>query len=322
MDLRQLEMFLSVVETGSYAQAGQRLHVAHSAVHRQVRLLGEEIGEKLLYREGGRVCLTRGGREIAELARRVLKDIANVTHQLRDDRSLSSGHVLLGTGTTMFVFFLPKVLERFRSKYPHVQVQVMTGTGTEVLASIRDGSLDLGIVFAPHFPEPNADGLRFAPLYKEEFVLIVPESMSFGGQKALRTKELHGLPAITFSRTSRIRQFIESQIASQGVQMKVMMELENEEAIEKMVRINQGVAFISKSRAVAGGFRFFQIKDLNLLVTASAVSSARIPMTRAAAEFLSTCLQGADTLIVNRPAKRHRNSEKASPATRAPTAIT
>src|SRR6185312_7155703 len=130
-------MFVSLVETGNYVAAGQQLHVAHSAIHRQVKLLEEEVGERLLYREGRRIQLTAAGRELAELAGRVLNDIANVTRRLRENRALESGRVMLGTGTTMVLYFLPRVLEVFRNKYKGIDVQVMTGTATEVMTSIR-----------------------------------------------------------------------------------------------------------------------------------------------------------------------------------------
>lgn len=293
MELRQLEMLLSLVETGTYVQAGERLHVAHSAVHRQVRLLEEEMGQRLIYRDGRRLQLTGAGRGVVDLARRVLRDVQNLTLQLRENQELTSGRVLLGTGTTMFLYFFPRVLEVFRARYPGIEVQVMTGTATEVLASIREGSLDLGVVFTTHLPESEKTAIQFAPLYEEEFVLIVPESFSLANRKRLTIQELQGMPVITFSRTSRIREFIESQLAAAGVRMKVVMELENEEAIDKMVSINAGAAFISKRRARAEGFRFLTVKDLNLRANVSAVSSARIPMTRAARAFLATCLQVA-----------------------------
>lgn len=286
-------MFLSLVETGSYVQAGERLHVAHSAVHRQVRLLEEEIGQRLIYRDGRHLQLTGSGREVADLARRVLKDVQNLTLQLRENQDLTSGRVLVGTGTTMFLYFFPRVLELFRSRYPGVEVQVMTGTATEMLSAIRDGSLDLGVVFTTNLPESEKLAIQFDPLYEEEFVLIVPDAFPFAEKTSLMMPELQGMPVITFSRTSRIREFIESQLAAAGVRMKVVMELENEEAIDKMVSMNVGTAFVSKRRALAEGFRFMTVEGLNLRANVSAISSARIPMTRAAREFLSTCLQVA-----------------------------
>lgn len=286
-------MFVALVETGNYMAAGQQMHVAHSAIHRQVKLLAEEVGEQLLYREGRSIKLTAAGREVAELAVRVLNDIANATRRLRANRALETGRVALGTGTTMILYFLPRVLELLRKRHEGIEVQVMTGTAAEVMAAIRQGSLDLGIVFTTSESGLDRTGLRFEPLYDEEFVLIAPPSMAMAQKRSVAARELEGLPVITFSRTSSIRQFIDSRLKAAGVRMKVVMELENEEAIDQMVRSCTGTAFVSRSRARAEGLKFLTIKNLALRANASAVYSARMPLTLASQEFLNLCLRCA-----------------------------
>ena len=293
MELRQLQMFVAVVEAGSYLQAGERLHVAHSAIHRHLRLLEEETGERLMYRAGRRLQLTAAGHEIHELARRVLNDISNVEMRLRERRGLQSGRVHLGTGTTMLLTFLPRVLELFRSRHPNIQMQMMTGTATEVLGAIAAGTLDLGVVFTPPVPALDTTGLELTPLYEEIFVLIVPPDSPLVNRRRVSVQELSGAPMITFSRLSRARQFIDSQLRACGVSVQVVMELENEEAIERMVAIGVGNGFISRGRAIAEALSFIEVEGINVRVTASVASSARIPMTTAAREFRATCLECA-----------------------------
>ena len=193
----------------------------------------------------------------------------------------------------MVLYFLPRVLEVFRKRYQGIDVQVMTGTATEVMTSIRQGSLDLGIVFTASGSGPERTAFRFEPLYEEEFVLVAPPSMTIARRRRVPACDLNGLPVITFSRTSSIRQFIDSRLKAAGVQMKVVMELENEEAIDQMVRSSAGTAFVSKSRAHAEGLRFLTIKSLALRACASAVYSAHVPLTLASQEFLNVCLKCA-----------------------------
>src|SRR5215472_8343189 len=117
MELRQLQMLLAVAEEGSYIQAGKRRNISHSAIHRQIRLLEEELEEHLLVRAG--------------LSRRVERDIAHTSAELRELSNLQSGTLRIGTGTTMLVFSLPEVLNRFRTEFPGVTVHVMTGTADQ-----------------------------------------------------------------------------------------------------------------------------------------------------------------------------------------------
>ena len=71
MELRQLEMLLSVVESSGYLNAGEALHVSHSAIHRQVRLLEHEIGDRILVRVGRHMELTEAGQMLIALAKNI-----------------------------------------------------------------------------------------------------------------------------------------------------------------------------------------------------------------------------------------------------------
>ena len=75
--------------------------------------------------------------------------------------------------------------------------------------------------------------------------------------------------------------------------MRVVMELENEEAIERMVGIGVGTGFISRRRADAGSLRYVRPRGVTLLADTSAAYSTRIPMTPATKAFLATCVAEA-----------------------------
>ena len=286
-----MEMLLHLLESRSYVAAGERLHVAHSAVHRQIRLLEEELGQRLVYRDAGSMHPTDAGKEVVEVARRVLKDIGNLSHRLADKQELRSGHILLGTGTTMLMYFLPKVLTAFRISFPMVDVQILTSTAPEILTGIRESTIDLGIVFSDIRDAATVDGIRFERLYTEEFVLIVPPGHPLEAARSPKAAKLNGVPLISLSRASRIRHMIEDRLQAAGASMHVVMELENEEAIEKMVGIGVGTGFISRRRAEAGGLNYLRLRDLTLHAIACAAYSTRIPMGPAAKAFLGTCLE-------------------------------
>ena len=79
MDVRQLEMFRAVAEEGSFTRAAERLHVSQSAVSRQVQLLEDELGGRLLHR-GKRALPTAPGELLLRLAQRVQRDMQAVSY--------------------------------------------------------------------------------------------------------------------------------------------------------------------------------------------------------------------------------------------------
>ena len=69
MDLRHLRYFVGIVDAGSMAMAGRRLHVSQPTLSRQIRDLERELGVRLFDRVGRRIVLTAGGRTSTALAR-------------------------------------------------------------------------------------------------------------------------------------------------------------------------------------------------------------------------------------------------------------
>ena len=149
MNIRKLEMLLAVVDHGGYVNAGKHLNISHSAIHRQIRLLEEELGEKLLARAGRTAQITEIGAMLVELGRRIRREISDVEKQVRDMSLLQAGTLRIGTGTTSLIFFLPPILEEFRAKYPEIELHIVTGTADQIMQELKPGNLNFRIISEP-----------------------------------------------------------------------------------------------------------------------------------------------------------------------------
>lgn len=289
MDLRQFEMLVAVVESGSYAKAGERLCVSHSAIHRQVRLLEHEVGDRILVRAGRRVELTETGGILLNLGRRLRQEINAAQLQIRERNELACGHLRIGTGTTMLVFFLPQVLDQFRKQYPGIDVQVVTGTADFVLDGIQSGRLDAGVIFASRDIRPPANKLTCEILYRDEFVVAVSKNHPLARQKAVTLERLIEYPFIVHSKTSHVRRVLDRICDEQGLTPKISMELENEEAMEMMIKINMGVALLSRRRAVSDHIRYLRIAGRRIFCDATLVSGGAEYIPKTVQEFSRIC---------------------------------
>ncbi len=72
MELRLLRTFAVVAELRHFARAADRCNLSQPAVSHQIRLLEEELGARLLNRDGGHMSLTVAGELFLEDARRIL----------------------------------------------------------------------------------------------------------------------------------------------------------------------------------------------------------------------------------------------------------
>ncbi len=101
MDLRKLQLLTTVVDAGSYKKAGERLHLSHSAIHRQIRLLEQDLGDRVLVRVARHVKVTGAGELLLGLASRLERDIARTRTQIDELHHLQAGQLRIGAGTSM-----------------------------------------------------------------------------------------------------------------------------------------------------------------------------------------------------------------------------
>ena len=240
MTLRQLELLRTVLEHGGYLAAGEHLRLASSAVHRQVKRLEQEVGARLLVRaaDGGGVRLTEMGRILADLSCTLDLRVKEARDRIADLRNLRAGRLRIGTGTTTLVYFLPTVLAGFRELHPGIDLQVMTAPADDVLGALRAGTLDLGIISAApdrHGPE---SGFVTRRLYTERFVFV----------ESADRRSVAAQPLICLSRGTRVRAAIDTALATIGDGPEVTMELENEEAIVRMVELGFGMGIVASRR--------------------------------------------------------------------------
>ncbi len=289
MDLRQLEMLVAVVDEGSYSKAGERLHVSHSAIHRQVRLLEDEVGDRILVRDGRHAKLTTTGEILLNLSRRLQQEVVAAELQIREGKQLQSGHLRIGTGTTMLVFFLPPVLDQFRKEYPAIEVQVVTGTADYIVEGIQNGKLDAGVILASSEMRPVATSLVCEVLYQDEFVVAVSKNHPLAKQKTVSLERLTEYPFITESKGSHIRRVLERICAEAKSTPKISMELENEEAMEPMIAINMGIALVSERRAISDHLHYLRIAGRRVFCDVNLVFPEREYIQRAVTEFGRLC---------------------------------
>lgn len=264
MNARQLKMLAAVAESGGYLSAGERLHISHSAVHRQVRLLEEAIGAKTLVRSGRTVRLTEVGELLVTLSHRIDADIAAVRAQLEDMRTLKEGLIRVGMGTTTLVFFLPPVLNELRTVHPGLEVQITTGTAEQLMRGVEKRDLDIVLISEPPPDWDYSRALRFRKLYSEEFVIVVSPQHPLARRKHISWAEAADLPILAFPKGSRIRQLIDHLFIAAGIEPRIKMELENDEAIVEMTKRDFGVGIVARSRASNDRLNILRIRGTKI----------------------------------------------------------
>ncbi len=247
MDLPQLEMFLAVAEEGSFTRAGERLHVSQSAVSRQIGLLERELGGRLFHRDGRGPSLTHAGELLAATASSLSRKLADVAGQISDVHGLRRGRLRLAGGMSVCMYILPRMLKRYRTLHPDVDLRVTSGTSEAILRKLRSHEVDLALLTLPVLEKD----LEVVPVLKEEMVVVTAPGHSLVARPTVDPRELGRYPLILYERGSRTREAVENFLREEKVSFEVAMETENAEIIKAMVANGNGITVLSHATVAA-----------------------------------------------------------------------
>ena len=117
MDLRQLEMFRAIVETGSFTRAGKKLYVSQSAISRQIKLLEEELGDQLFRRIHRKVDLTTTGEILLRHSDRIFNELRLLNSHVSDATNLRRGRLYIAGGMSVCTYLFPSLQHTLFSRY-------------------------------------------------------------------------------------------------------------------------------------------------------------------------------------------------------------
>ena len=240
MDFRQLEMFRSVAEQGTFTRAAAHLHISQSAVSRQVKLLEEELGQVLLHRGAHAVTLTEAGELLLKTANRVQRELQDAVWQLSERQKLGGGSVHLAGGMTVCMSVLPRLLKKFRSLYRGVDLRVTSASSEAILRLLRQHEVDLGLLTLPIV----ASDLEVVPALKEEMVVVTAARHPLARRAAVEPASLGRFPLILYESGSNTRKVLDLFFQEESVPARVAMETENVEIIKAMVAAGLGITII------------------------------------------------------------------------------
>jgi LysR family transcriptional regulator, cyn operon transcriptional activator len=290
MDLHQLKVFHAAATTGSFTRAGERMSISQPTVSLHVRQLEAHLGCPLFARQGKRVALSEAGRLLAAYCEKIFGLVEAAELAVRELGGQEQSHLRFGTGATTLIHQLPPVLNLFRERHPGVELIVFAGTTETIVEQVKAQKLDLGLVMLPL----SDRDLHATPLCAEELVVVVPDRHPLAGRRRLSVRHLAELQFILFDKQSAMGRLIDRYFADLGVAPRVLMEVENVEAIKSLVEAGLGASVLPEhavsSQVSAGRLRRLRVaaRPLRRQLGLVTLKSARVP--RVAREMIELVL--------------------------------
>jgi DNA-binding transcriptional LysR family regulator len=261
MDLHQLRCFVAVAEELHFGKAAARLEMLPAALSRQVRLLEEDLGARLLVRTTRSVTLTEDGAMFLEEARALLSQAESLATRFQVRGRTGARTLRVGAIDSAAAGLMPLIIRDFRERRPDVSVQMIENKTIRLLPRLLSGRLNLAFVRPPEFPDK---ALQFLFLFNETAIVAVPVRHPLAKRDCLSMEDLADQRVIIPERRSRphSHDLTMQLFAEAGLQARIALFAEEKYTIVNLVAAELGIAIVPlwTSRMPAEGVRYIPLE--------------------------------------------------------------
>lgn len=242
MELRQLHYFIKVARKQHMTRAAEELHVAQSAISRQIHQLEQELGLKLFIQKGRNLQLTPVGSLFLSRVEVVLDGLDRAVEEVREFLDPEAGEIRLGFPHSLGVNLVPCIVSEFRKDdHPKVKFRFKQGKYNVLIDALLKGEVDLALI-SP-FPD-ELEQLTGQIVFTEELFAILPPEHKFAGYSSLRLEQLKDESFVLFSEGYSLRSIVWNACKKAGFTPEIGFEGEETDTIRGLVGAGMGVSIL------------------------------------------------------------------------------
>jgi len=289
MDIRQLAIFVSIANHGTFTAAGKALYISQPTVSVQMAALERELGVALFERQSRGIALTPAGKILKRYAEDILmlKDqaLAAMSRYKHD----ISGRLRVIASTVPADYILPGVVSRFLHACPGVFVELSRADSATVWDAVRNYEAEIGVAGSAR-DDPSLEHVAVA---RDELVLIAPSTGEYSRWKdPVPLEDVLRAPMLCREPGSGTQKTFDDALRLLGVdpeRITARAQLDSVEAIKSAVADGGGVAVVSglamQGDSAAQSVRILHIDGLSLVRSFYLITHAKRVLSPAAQAF-------------------------------------
>jgi LysR family transcriptional regulator for metE and metH len=192
LDIRDLQIALSLASAGSTAAAGASLHLTQSAVSRALLLAEEKLGTRIFDRSARGLLPTPEGERLLRGAGEVLAHLVELEHSVRSAGPVHARVRLVSECYTAYRW-IPSALRALRARVPHLEVTLAVDHTRDPVAGLAAGEVDIALLTTSQV----RTGIRERPLFSDEIVFVLSATHPLAGRPAITARDLREHSIVT-----------------------------------------------------------------------------------------------------------------------------
>lgn len=234
MDLASLNAFIAIAETGSFSEAGERLHLTQPAVSKRIASLEQQLNVRLFDRLGREVGLTEAGRALLPRAYQILNVLDDTRRALSNLSGDISGRLTLATSHHIGLHRLPPLLRAFTRAYPQVALDIQFLDSEVAYEEILHGRAELAVItLAPETAAP----VQAVPVWDDALDFVAAPEHPLARDKTIFLADVAKHPAVFPGGNTFTHHIVRRLFEAEGLTPNIAMSTNYLETIKMMVSI-------------------------------------------------------------------------------------
>ncbi|WP_417720198.1 LysR family transcriptional regulator [Salipiger sp.] len=247
MNVRYLEIFNAVMQSGSTSAAAELLMISQPAVSNQLRQLESQIGLQLFDRRSRRLVPTREATLLYERSRNFFTALQSLDAFSEQLRRGERGVLNFVCSPTMTNGCVPQAIRRFHQDRPEVALKIDMPSNERIVSMILSGMTEFGLTITP-LEHPNLESSLLAKL---PIFCVLPKYDALSERETIRPDDLKGRKLISYPRQSEVGRIIESVLPVSARNAAPFVEVRYISMALRVAEATGGIALVDEDTALA-----------------------------------------------------------------------
>jgi len=266
LNLHQLRIFCSIVETGSFCSAAEKMFLSQPSVSQQIASLEKDYNIKLFNRKGRTISLTPEGKALFHLASDLIRQADEIPSRFKAMQELKSGKLSLGITSFTGRYILPGALQNFLSYFPSISINLISSSPSDTLRMLKRGSIELAVV-GRVFPSTDETELTYRHLFEDPIILAVKKNHPWARSGKVSMSELQKETLIRVTGSCPLGTYVDEFLLRNRMHFSKEVKTEDIDVANAMVLQGVGAAFTSslslQREKEKGEIAFINLEDMS-----------------------------------------------------------
>ena len=240
MEIRQIQYFLSIVETGSFSAAADEHYISQSSLSKKIIALEKEMGVPIFDRSKRKVSLTEAGEAFLEHARRINVAYKAMVADLNGYKS-DTASFAIAVIPVIAQYGITTYIAQFKEAYPEIHFTLEEIHGLNVIPALEEHRFDLAITRHNYL---DHEKFTILEIRKDKLLVVVSPKNPHANRSSISLKELSNDNFIVFDRVTDLHKLIMDECKKAGFEPTIFYSSHRKVSVFGLVGANIGLALI------------------------------------------------------------------------------